>query len=76
VSAHLDFSKGVRPDRDIQRVNVDVPVHLLREIDQEARRLSVTRQAFIKVRLVDVLGKVGPVVSIHLQVVARGRREL
>jgi len=28
---------------------------LLREIDQEARRLGVTRQAFIKIRLADSL---------------------
>ena len=40
-----------------QRVNVDFPVDLLREIDQEARRLGVTRQAFIKVRLADSLVK-------------------
>jgi hypothetical protein len=35
---------------------VDFPVDLLREID-EARRLGVTRQAFIKVRLADALVK-------------------
>jgi hypothetical protein len=29
----------------------------LREIDQEARRLGVTRQAYIKVRLADALVK-------------------
>jgi metal-responsive CopG/Arc/MetJ family transcriptional regulator len=43
----------------VQRVNVDIPVDLLREIDQEARRLGVTRQAFIKIRLADALMKVG-----------------
>jgi hypothetical protein len=57
VSAHVDFTKAVRPGRAVQRVNVDFPVDLLREIDQEARRLGVTRQAFIKVRLADVLVK-------------------
>ena len=41
----------------MQRVNVDSPVDLLRDIDQEARRLGVTRQAFIKVRLADALAK-------------------
>jgi metal-responsive CopG/Arc/MetJ family transcriptional regulator len=39
----------------VQRVNVDFPVDLLREIDQEARRLGVTRQAFIKIRMADSL---------------------
>jgi hypothetical protein len=57
LSAHVDLGKGVRPGRAVQRVNVDFPVDLLREIDQEARRLGVTRQAFIKVRLADSLVK-------------------
>ena len=60
LSAHMDHSKGARPGHAVQRVNVDFPVDLLREIDQEARRLGVTRQAFIKVRLADALVKVGP----------------
>ncbi len=55
VSAHMDLAKAVRPGRAVQRVNVDFPVDLLREIDQEARRLGVTRQAFIKIRLADSL---------------------
>jgi metal-responsive CopG/Arc/MetJ family transcriptional regulator len=53
----VDFGKAVHPGRAVQRVNVDFPVDLLREIDQEARRLGVTRQAFIKVRLADSLVK-------------------
>jgi hypothetical protein len=57
LSAHVDPAKAVRPGRAVQRVNVDFPVDLLREIDQEARRLGVTRQEFIKVRLADVLVK-------------------
>ena len=57
LSAHMDLGKAVRPGRAVQRVNVDFPVDLLREIDQEARRLGVTRQAFIKVRLADSLAK-------------------
>jgi len=57
MSAHLDLAKATRPGRAVQRVNVDFPVDLLREIDQEAHRLGVTRQAFIKVRLADALMK-------------------
>ncbi len=59
LSAHMDPHKTERPGRAVQRVNVDFPVDLLREIDQEARRLGVTRQAFIKVRLADCLVKAG-----------------
>jgi len=57
LSEHMDFGKASRPGRAVQRVNVDFPMDLLREIDQEARRLGVTRQAFIKVRLADSLVK-------------------
>ena len=57
LSSHMDHAKAVRPGRAVQRVNVDFPVDLLRDIDQEARRLGVTRQAFIKVRLADALVK-------------------
>jgi hypothetical protein len=55
LSAHMDVANAARPGRAVQRVNVDFPVDLLREIDQAARRLGVTRQAFIKVRLADAL---------------------
>lgn len=57
LAAHMDVGRAVRPGRAVQRVNVDFPVDLLREIDHEARRLGVTRQAFIKVRLADSLTK-------------------
>jgi hypothetical protein len=55
LRGHLDVSRASRPGRAIQRVNVDFPADLLREIDQEARRLGVTRQAFIKIRIADSL---------------------
>lgn len=57
LSSRMDLAKAVRPGRAVQRVNVDFPVDLLREIDQEAKRLCVTRQAFIKARLADALAK-------------------
>jgi hypothetical protein len=50
-----DLSRAGRPGREVQRVNVDFPVDLLRAIDREARRIGVTRQAFIKLRLSDTL---------------------
>ena len=55
LSAHLDLSKAARPGREVQRVNVDFPLDLLRAIDREAKRIGVTRQAFIKLRLADTL---------------------
>jgi hypothetical protein len=55
LSVQMDHTKAQRPGRTVQRVNVDFPADLLREIDQEARGLGVTRQAFIKIRLADSL---------------------
>lgn len=55
LSAQLDLARGTRPGREVQRVNVDFPVALLHAIDKEAKRIGVTRQAFIKLRLADTL---------------------
>jgi len=55
VVPYLDLARATRPGREIQRVNVDFPVDLLEAIDAEARRIGVTRQAFIKLRLADTL---------------------
>lgn len=55
LSAHLDLYKATRPGREVQRVNVDFPIDLLSAIDREAKRIGVSRQAFIKVRLADTL---------------------
>ena len=51
----LDSSKATRPGHEVQRVNVDFPIDLLRAIDREAKRIGVSRQAFIKLRLADTL---------------------
>ncbi len=55
LTAYLDVEKAGRPGREVQRVNVDFPVDLLQAIDREAKRIGVTRQAFIKLRLADTL---------------------
>lgn len=55
LSVHLDLEKATRPCREVQRVNVDSPIDLLRAIDREAKRIGVTRQAFIKLRLADTV---------------------
>lgn len=55
IAAYLDTAKATRPGREVQRVNVDFPVDLLGAIDREAKRIGVSRQAFIKLRLADTL---------------------
>jgi hypothetical protein len=55
MTDYLDVAHATRPGRAVQRVNVDFPVDLLSEIDREAARIGVTRQAFIKLRLADAV---------------------
>ena len=55
LSVYLDLEQATRPGREVQRVNVDFPVDLLDAIDREAKRIGVTRQAFIKLRIADTL---------------------
>jgi len=55
MSAHVDYARATRPGRQVQRVNVDFPIDLLQAIDREAKRIGVSRQAFIKLRLADTL---------------------
>jgi hypothetical protein len=55
MTPHLDIESGRRPGRETRPVSVDFPVHLLDEIDREAGRLGVTRQAFITARLADAV---------------------
>ena len=45
-----EFNPGseTRPNRPAKRVNVDFPEWVVRELDKEARRVGVTRQAIIK----------------------------
>ena len=55
LTPYLNVAKARRPGREVQRVNVDFPLDLLHAIDREAQRIGVNRQAFIKLRLADML---------------------
>ena len=52
-----EFNPGseTRPNRPAKRVNVDFPEWVVRELDKEARRVGVTRQAIIKTWIVERL---------------------
>jgi hypothetical protein len=39
----------------VQRINVDFPIDLLARIDEQVAVLGIPRQAWIKLRLLDVL---------------------
>lgn len=48
ITANLDLGQATRPNRETRRVNVDFPAWMVRELDREAARLGVNRQAVIK----------------------------
>jgi metal-responsive CopG/Arc/MetJ family transcriptional regulator len=45
------------PRDDVQRVNVDFTGEILKELDAEARRLNISRQAVIKTMVSDALDR-------------------
>ncbi len=51
----LDLSRARRPGLTAKRVNVDFPAWMVQSLDREARKLRVTRQSLIKMRLADRL---------------------
>ena len=58
ISQHLDVKKARRPEQVQKRVNVDFPLWMIQQLDKEARRLGVPRQAIIKVWVAERLEKV------------------
>ena len=58
VLEHFDLSSARRPNLVAKRVNVDFPVWMVNSLDQEARRLGVTRQSVIKMWIDERLHRV------------------
>lgn len=52
---HLDLSTVRRLNLEQKRVNVDLPIWMIENLDQEADRIGVTRQSIIKVWLAERL---------------------
>ena len=52
-SLGVDLSKVSRPDLESQRISLDLPLWLLRKIDDQAQLRGVTRQSLIKTWLFD-----------------------
>jgi hypothetical protein len=57
ISKYLEFSQARRHGQEIKRVNVDLPVWMIKSLDKEARRLGVPRQSIIKVWVAERLRK-------------------
>ncbi len=52
---HLDLSTVRRLNLEQKRVNVDLPIWMIQNLDREADRVGVTRQSIIKVWLAERL---------------------
>jgi len=55
VAEFVDWSKARRPNVESRRVNIDFPAWVVQGLDQEARRLGVTRQALVKLWIAERL---------------------
>lgn len=56
---YLDLSTLRRPnlDTDLRRVNVDFPEWMIAELDNEAKRIGINRQAVIKTWIADCIDR-------------------
>ena len=57
VTAHLDVSRARHAGQEPRRVNVDFPEWMIGSLDEEARRLGVTRQSIIKIWIAERLSR-------------------
>ena len=49
ITDFLDLDKAFRPNLEQRRVNLDLPIWMIETLDQEAKRIGVTRQSIMKV---------------------------
>jgi len=61
ISEHLDFTKSIKLKdfnklkTDTKKVNVDFPEWVISALDEEAKKIGVTRQSIIKVWIAERL---------------------
>ena len=48
ISEYFDWDTAVRPNLELQPVDLDLPVWAIHDLDAEAERQGVTRQALIQ----------------------------
>ncbi len=48
ITQYFDWSRARRPGLEQKRVNVDFPNWVVDKLDNEARRIGITRQSLIK----------------------------
>lgn len=55
MTPYVDFSKAKFQPPMIQRVNLDMPVEMLKKADKEANRVGVTRTSLFKIWIAERL---------------------
>lgn len=55
ISEFLDVEHAKKFTRKQERVTVDFPLWMVRSLDEEAKRLGVTRQSIIKIWIAEKL---------------------
>ena len=56
IAEMIDWTSARRPNTETRRVNVDFPAWVVHDLDKQAQRLGVTRQALIKLWIAEKLG--------------------
>ncbi len=59
VSEYFDWSRATRPGLETEHLDIDLPAGMVRDLDANAERHGVTRQALIKRWLADRLKAAG-----------------
>ncbi|MDA8401969.1 MAG: CopG family transcriptional regulator [Deltaproteobacteria bacterium] len=55
VIEHLDLKNTRKPNLELKRINIDIPVWIVESLDKEAKRIGISRQAIIKIWLAEHL---------------------
>ncbi len=56
VIDYLDLKNIRKPNLELKRTNIDIPVWIVESLDKEAKRIGISRQAIIKMWLAEHFG--------------------
>jgi hypothetical protein len=53
VIEYLDLKNIRKPNLELKRINIDIPIWIVESLDKEAKRIGISRQAIIKMWLAE-----------------------
>ena len=53
VIDYLDLKNIRKPNLELKRISIDIPVWIIESLDKEAKRIGISRQAIIKMWLAE-----------------------